>query len=60
MTGWELIGVIIAAAHLVLAFFVAVSLGAAAKRGGAAAGTIYLIVAFATIVWITRSVMWQQ
>ena len=60
MTGWETIGLIVAALHLVLAFFVAVSLGAAAKRGSAAAGTIYLILAFATIIWITRSVLWQQ
>lgn len=59
MTGWEIIGLIVAALHLVLSFFVAVSLGATAKRGGATAGTIYLILAFATIIWITRSVMWQ-
>lgn len=60
MSAWEIIGLIVAALHLFLAFFVAVSLGEAARRGSAAGGTIYLIVAFATIVWITRSVLWQQ
>jgi drug/metabolite transporter superfamily protein YnfA len=60
MNGFELAGLMIAAFHLVFAFLVAVSLQESARRGSAAAGTIYLILALATIVWITRQVLWQQ
>lgn len=60
MTGWEAVGVIIACAHLLMAFLVAVSLPEASRRGSGAAGTLYLMLALATIVWMTRSVLWQQ
>lgn len=52
---FEFIGLTIAAAHLTLAFLVAVSLPEAKRRGSATAGTIYLAVALATVIWITRS-----
>lgn len=60
MNTWDSIGVIIAAAHLVMAFLVAVSLPEAHRRGSATAGTLYLMLALATIVWMTRSTLWQQ
>ena len=60
MSAWDSVGVVIAAAHLLLAFLVAVSLPESARRGSAVAGTIYLILAVATIVWMTRSVLWNQ
>jgi hypothetical protein len=60
MSGWDSIGVVIAAAHLVMALLVAVSLPEASRRGSATAGTLYLMLALATIVWITRSTLWQQ
>jgi len=60
MNGFEVFGLLIAAIHLLLAFLVAVSLGEAARRGNAAAGTIYVILAIATVIWITRQVLWQQ
>ena len=50
----------IAGLQLFFAIIVAMTLPVAARRGGAAAGTIFLILAFATIIWITRSVLWQQ
>jgi len=51
---------VIAGLQLFFALIVGLSLPVAAKRGGAAAGTIFIILAFATIIWITRSVLWQQ
>lgn len=60
MSGWDSVGVVIAAAHLVMAFLVAVSLPEATRRGSGTAGTLYLMLALATIVWITRSTLWQQ
>lgn len=60
MNGFDAFGLLIAAFHLFFAFLVAVSLQESARRGSAAAGTIYLILALATIVWITRQVLWQQ
>ena len=53
---FEFIGLLIAAAHLTLAFLVAATLPEAKRRGTAVAGTIYIAVAIATVVWITRSI----
>ncbi len=50
----------IAGLQLFFALIVGLTLPVAAKRGGAAAGTIFLILAFATVIWIVRSVLWQQ
>ena len=60
MTAWEMVGAIIAFAQLVIAFLVAASLPKVSKAGAGAAATIYLIVALASVIWITRSAMWQQ
>jgi len=60
MNGFELFGLLIAVVHLFFAFIVAVSLQEAARRGNAAAGTIYVILALATVIWIARQVLWQQ
>jgi hypothetical protein len=60
MSGWDSVGVVIAAAHLLMALLVAVSLPEASRRGSGAAGTLYLVLALATIVWIVRSTLWQQ
>ena len=60
MSGWDSIGILIAIAQLVIAFLVAASLPKVSKAGAGAAATIYLIVAFASVVWIARSAMWQQ
>ena len=60
MTAWETVGAIIAFAQLAIAFLVAASLPKVSKAGAGAAATIYLIVAFASVIWITRSAMWQQ
>ena len=57
---WDSVGLVIAGLQLFFALIVGLSLPVAARRGGAAAGTIFLILAFATIIWITRSVLWQQ
>ena len=60
MSAWEMVGAIIAFAQLIIAFLVAASLPKVSKAGAGAAATIYLIVAFASVVWIARSAMWQQ
>jgi hypothetical protein len=60
MTAWEMVGAIIAFSQLVIAFLIAASLPKVSKAGAGAAATIYLIVAFASVVWIARSAMWQQ
>jgi hypothetical protein len=60
MSSWDSIGVLIATAQLVIAFLVAASLPKVSRAGAGAAATIYLIVAFASLVWIARSAMWQQ
>ena len=60
MTAWEMTGAIIACCQLVLAFLVAASLPKVSKAGAGGAATIYLIVAFASVIWIARSAMWQQ
>ena len=57
---WDAVGLVIAGLQLFFALIVGLTLPVAAKRGGAAAGTIFIILAFATIIWITRSVLWQQ
>jgi len=57
---WDTVGLIIAGLQLFFVIIVSLSLPVAAKRGGGAAGTIFIILAFATIIWITRSVLWQQ
>jgi uncharacterized protein with PQ loop repeat len=56
---WDAVGLVIAGLQLFFAIIVAMTLPVAAKRGGAAAGTIFIILAFATTIWITRSVLWQ-
>lgn len=60
MSAWDTVGAIIAFSQLVIAFLVAVSLPKVSRSGAGAAATIYLIVAFASVVWIARSAMWQQ
>ena len=57
---WDSVGLVIAGLQLFFALIVGLTLPVAAKRGGAAAGTIFLILAFATVIWIVRSVLWQQ
>lgn len=57
---WDAVGLIIAGLQLFFVIIVSLSLPVAAKRGGAAAGTIFIILAIATVIWITRSVLWQQ
>ena len=57
---WDTVGLIIAGLQLFFVIIVSLSLPVAAKRGGAAAGTIFIILAFATVIWIVRSVLWQQ
>ena len=60
MSSWGTVGIILAASHLVMALLVALSLPEATRRGSGGAGTLYLVLAFATIVWIVRSTLWQQ
>ncbi len=57
---WDAVGLVIAGLQLFFAIIVGMTLPVAAKRGSAAAATIFIILAFATIIWITRSVLWQQ
>ena len=59
MSSWAVIGAILAASHLVMALLVALSLPEATRRGSGGAGTLYLVLAVATIVWIVRSILWQ-
>lgn len=54
MTAFEAIGAVLMLLHASLVFLVVVSLPEAARRGSAAAGTIYAVVGLATIVWIWR------
>lgn len=60
MSGWDSIGVILGLANIVLAFFIAAALPRTSKAGGAAAATIYLVVALANAIWIARSALWPQ
>jgi hypothetical protein len=55
MNSWDVIGGILAASHLVMGLLVALSLPEATRRGSGGAGTLYLVLALATIVWIIRS-----
>lgn len=57
---WEATGLILAGLQMFFAIIVVLSLPTAAKRGSATAGTLFVILAFATVIWITRSVLWQQ
>jgi hypothetical protein len=52
---FEFVGLLIAAAHFTLAFLVAATLPEAKRKGTATAGTIYIGLAIATVIWITRS-----
>jgi len=54
------VGLIIVAMHAILALLVALSLKEAARRGSIAAGTIYLVVAMATIAWIWKASEWLR
>lgn len=47
-------------ANIVLALLIAAALPRTSKAGGGAAATIYLVVALANAVWITRSAVWPQ
>lgn len=56
---WDATGLVIAGLQLFFAFIVVLSLPVAAKRGSSTAGTLFVILALATVIWITRSVLWQ-
>ena len=60
MSAWDLIGVLLGFANLVLGFLIAASLPKTAKAGSTIAATIYLLVALANSVWIARSALWPQ
>jgi hypothetical protein len=53
-------GIVIATLHFVLAFLVCLSLPEVRRRGNIAAAILYLILSFATVIWISRSVQWPQ
>jgi hypothetical protein len=50
----------IAAFHFVLALLICVSLPEIKRRGNSTAAILYLMLAFATVVWVSRSVQWPQ
>ena len=54
MSAFDAIGVVLMLLHSTLVFLVVVSLPEAARRGNAAAGTIYAVVGLATVIWIWR------
>lgn len=54
------VGVVILLMHAFLALLVALSLKEAARRGSAAAGTLYLLVAMATIAWMWKATEWLR
>jgi hypothetical protein len=54
------VGILILAMHAVLAALVALSLKEAARRGSVVAGTLYLLVAMATIAWIWKATEWLR
>ncbi len=56
---WETTGLIIAGLQLFFGLIVLMTLPTATKRGSGTAGTLFVMLAFATIIWITRSVLWQ-
>lgn len=54
------VGILILVMHAILALLVVVSLKEAARRGSAAAGTLYLLVAMATIAWMWKATEWLR
>jgi len=60
LSSWDTVGGILCLANLILALLMAVALPKSSKAGGAAAATIYLVVALASAIWIARSALWQQ
>ena len=56
---WDATGLVIAGLQMLFGFVVFLSLPVAAKRGSSTAGTLFVILALATVIWITRSVLWQ-
>lgn len=56
MSGFEVVGVLIAFCHLLFATLVALSLPLAIKKNSAWAGILYLALAAATLIWIGRSI----
>lgn len=56
MSGFEVVGVLLAFCHLLFGGLVAASLPSAIKRNAALAGILYLVLASATVIWIGRSV----
>ena len=54
------VGLVIVAMHAILALLVALSLKEAARRGSVVAGTIYLLVAMATIAWMWKATEWLR
>lgn len=54
------VGVMILAMHAALAILVALSLKEAARRGSPVAGTVYLLVAIATIAWTWKATEWLR
>ena len=54
------IGIGILLMHAVFALLVLGSLGEAIRRGSAVAGTVYLVVAVATIAWIWKAAEWLR
>ena len=56
MSGFEVVGVLIAFCHAIFATLVALSLPLAIKKNSALAGILYLALAAATLIWIGRSI----
>jgi len=60
LSSWDTVGGILCIANLILALLITAALPKSSKAGGAAAATIYLVVALASAIWIARSALWQQ
>ena len=60
VNSWDSIGILLAAGHAAMALLVVLSLPEATRRGSGGAGTLYTVLAIATVVWIVRSALWQQ
>lgn len=56
MSGFEIVGVLLAFCHLLFGALVAASLPSAIKRNAGLAGFLYLVLASATVIWVGRSV----
>lgn len=56
MSGFEVVGLLIAFCHLLFATLVALSLPLAIKKNSSSAGILYLALAAATVIWIGRSI----